>query len=68
MKKINYFPILKNINMLHTNNYVGHLSLRTDIIYVDVIIWTSLNELGKMINLTYSENLNIVLSENSLKT
>jgi hypothetical protein len=47
---------------------VGHLSSRTNIIYVDVIIWTSPNELGKTRNLVYSENLNNVLSENSLKT
>jgi len=50
------------------SSYVGHLLLRTNIIYVDVIIWTSLNELAKMRNLVYSENLNNVLSENSLKT
>jgi len=56
MKNINYYPLLKNINMLDTDKlgYVGHLSLRTNIIYVDVIIWTSLNQLGKMRNLVYS--------------
>jgi len=70
MKNINYYPLLKNINMLDTDKpgYVGHLSLRMKIIYVDAIIWTSLHQLGKMTNLVYIENLNSVLSEECLKT
>lgn len=56
--------------MLDTDKlgYVGHLSLRMNITYVDVIIWTSLRQLCKMRNLVYGENLNNVLSEKCLKT